>query len=253
MPSPSQPRYDQGLRYDTGIRYASVGGSGEPINPAPKPKHMAQIKYPLSRKSGADLIAQGKLTSGKLNPTGAGPPPPPIPAMVAQATVLLAATTLADVEDAKVEALKVALAQQILVRNAAVDALRKEHAATISGLEAAAKGDPVILAHGGYPVSTGETTPSAVPGPVRNLTLTANEADGTLDGTHEPAEDAVSYQVQITTVDPITGPYHEVLTPTSSTWKLTGLTSGSRVWIRVRGIGPKGQGPWSDPATKIVP
>jgi hypothetical protein len=33
----------------------------------------------------------------------------------------------------------------------------------------------------------------------------------------------------------------------------TGLTSGQRVWLRVRGIGSNGPGAWSDPATKIVP
>jgi hypothetical protein len=33
----------------------------------------------------------------------------------------------------------------------------------------------------------------------------------------------------------------------------SGLASGQRVWVRVRAIGAAGPGPWSDPATKIVP
>jgi len=32
-----------------------------------------------------------------------------------------------------------------------------------------------------------------------------------------------------------------------------GLVSGSRVWMRVRAVNAAGEGPWSDPATKIVP
>ena len=34
---------------------------------------------------------------------------------------------------------------------------------------------------------------------------------------------------------------------------VNGLTSGQSVWFRVAAIGAAGQGPWSDPATKIVP
>ena len=39
-------------------------------------------------------------------------------------------------------------------------------------------------------------------------------------------------------------------------WKaaLSGLTSGARIWVRVRAIGTGGtKGPWSDPAVKAVP
>jgi hypothetical protein len=31
------------------------------------------------------------------------------------------------------------------------------------------------------------------------------------------------------------------------------LPSGSRIWVRVRAIGPGGTGAWSDTSTKIVP
>jgi len=41
-------------------------------------------------------------------------------------------------------------------------------------------------------------------------------------------------------------------TPTTQ-FSLKGLTSGRRVWARMRASGNKGPGPWSDPATKIVP
>jgi hypothetical protein len=34
---------------------------------------------------------------------------------------------------------------------------------------------------------------------------------------------------------------------------LTGLTSGVKIWVRVRGIGKRGPGQWSDPAVKTVP
>ncbi len=32
----------------------------------------------------------------------------------------------------------------------------------------------------------------------------------------------------------------------------TGLTSGTKYWIRVRAVGASGFGPWSDPAVKMA-
>ncbi|MEA3189072.1 MAG: hypothetical protein QOD99_2902 [Chthoniobacter sp.] len=40
---------------------------------------------------------------------------------------------------------------------------------------------------------------------------------------------------------------------TKSRAEVNGLQSGSRHWFRVAAIGSAGQGPWSDPATKVAP
>jgi hypothetical protein len=34
---------------------------------------------------------------------------------------------------------------------------------------------------------------------------------------------------------------------------LTGLTSGTKVWVRARGFNAAGEGVWSQPVGKIVP
>ncbi|MFN0074841.1 MAG: hypothetical protein ACKVY0_00020 [Prosthecobacter sp.] len=52
---------------------------------------------------------------------------------------------------------------------------------------------------------------------------------------------------------PVTGPYETKDTTTASSTTISGLSSGTRIWVRVRGLGANGPGPWSDPATKIVP
>ena len=57
----------------------------------------------------------------------------------------------------------------------------------------------------------------------------------------------------MTTTDPVNGPYTRLPSVTVSSTTATGLESGKRAWIRARGVGPKGEGPWSDPGTKIVP
>jgi hypothetical protein len=40
---------------------------------------------------------------------------------------------------------------------------------------------------------------------------------------------------------------------TKSSASVPGLISGKRYWFRVTALGAAGQGPWSDPATKVAP
>jgi len=96
-------------------------------------------------------------------------------------------------------------------------------------------------------------TPVGTPTQVLNLVLTEGDNEGSLDYAHDPTRGAKSNEVQ-TSVDPVT--------PSSWTYKMTapkssgtipGLTTGTRVWVRVRAIGSAGEGPWSDPAVKTVP
>lgn len=56
--------------------------------------------------------------------------------------------------------------------------------------------------------------------------------------------------------DPITATSWRDIDPSGGSRKeLKGLTSGVRLWFRVRAIAPKeiNNGPWSDPAVKTVP
>ena len=110
-----------------------------------------------------------------------------------------------------------------------------------------------LLGASGYPLASAAVQSTTPPAQILNLFLTAGDASGTLDLTFDPDALAKTYEVQITTTHPIDGPWTTMVQPTTSYTKLTGLTSGQRVWLRVRGIGSNGPGAWSDPATKIVP
>ena len=70
----------------------------------------------------------------------------------------------------------------------------------------------------------------------------------------DPLKGAQSYEVQIS-VDPVSGTsWQPKLTAGKSSATLTGLTTGARIWVRVRGIGANNaSGVWSDPAVKTVP
>ena len=84
-------------------------------------------------------------------------------------------------------------------------------------------------------------------------------ADPTLGWRAESFQDswrrcANSYEIQ-TSVDPVTASSwaFKKSAPKSSV-TIDGLTSGTKMWVRVRAVGAgNATGPWSDPATKTVP
>ena len=211
---------------------------------------MANLSPGLARKNPAQLIALANLVAPKLAPTP--PAPPPLPNMAAKVAALVTASGLADTANNAYEAAQSALKALKQKRDQAADALRDAHKVVVSAAESEANGDPVLLAETGHPLAAAPT-PGALPGMIHNLSLTAGDAEQHLDVHFDPEEYSKTYDVQLTTVDPLAGPYATVAQPTASKVMLTGLTSGGRVWVRVRGVGPKGAGPWSDPATKIVP
>lgn len=114
-------------------------------------------------------------------------------------------------------------------------------------------GDRVKLESGGFPIR-GDATPVGPLTQVLNLVLTAGDNEGTLDASWDALRGAGSYEVH-TSVDPVSGTSWAFKTVSNkSNVTLEGLTSGNKIWARVRGIGAgNNKGPWSDPAVKTVP
>lgn len=212
---------------------------------------MSSISAGLSRKNPAQLIALADLVTPKLAP--AAPATPPIPNLSAKVTALTAKRDAAKAASDAYEDAKASLVALKATRDDKADDLRREHTALISAIESEAKGDAALLATSGYPLATESTQSSSPPAQIHNLNLTAGDNEGSVDLSYDPDALAKTYEVQLTTTDPVAGPWVTKDQPTSSSTTLTGLTSGQRVWARVRGIGSNGPGPWSDPATKIVP
>ena len=104
-----------------------------------------------------------------------------------------------------------------------------------------------------------DRTPAGPTPRVTGLDLTHSDAAGHVDaGWNSLYKSGVkSYEVQ-TMVNPLnndpnTGTWVQQPTVTKSSCTVSGFASGSRIWARVRAIGPNGPGEWSDPATSIVP
>jgi outer membrane protein assembly factor BamB len=88
---------------------------------------------------------------------------------------------------------------------------------------------------------------------VANLAITSGDSAGELDLQWDPIPGAKTYEIQ-TSPDPMTSTsWTSQPSVTKSKTVILGLTSGARVWARVRAVNAAGQGAWSDPATKIVP
>ncbi len=212
---------------------------------------MSSLKANLSRLNPAQLIDLADLVLSKIAP--AAPATPPIPNLATKATALGTARDAAEAAHADYENARVTLANLKLLRDQKADLLRVEHAAVVAAVESECKGDAAKLASSGYPLaaSASASVPAAQ---VKNLALTHGDDDGSLDVTFDPEPAARSYEVQVClSAEPIAGPWNTKAQPTASKVTLDGLTSGSRVWVRVRAIAPAGPGPWSDVASKIVP
>lgn len=247
MPTPKGFFYDTpGAFYDAGLVY-----DGEPIQPNNRTRKMASLNLGLSRKNPSQVIALGELVVGKLAPDA--PETPPIPNMATKAAGLAAKTAAAKEANDLYEAGKLTLANLKQIRDQKTDELRMEHTSVAKAVESECKGDPVMLSASGYPLAASNAATGHAPGQIKNFTLTAGDNDGQVDASFDPDTYASSYEVQLTTVDPVAGPWVTKATPTASNCSIMGETSGQRVWGRARGIGPNGTGPWSDPATKIVP
>ena len=248
MPAPLIPHYDDdAFTYDAGFFYADESENPQDIT---RRKPMAKLKLNTSRMNPAQLIAKADVVLPKIAP--AAPATPPVPNMTARAAALQAARDAAKTAFDAYEAAKAGLANLKEARDAAADVLRAQHNAMGSALEGETS-DPVALTATGYDLAEANTAATTPPETIDNLKLTAGDEAQVLDGSFDPDPLAYTYEVQITTVDPVNGPWTTVVTPTASVFKLTGLTSGQRVWVRVRGNGAQGSGPWSDPYTKIVP
>ena len=121
-----------------------------------------------------------------------------------------------------------------------------------SYVENANGGDAAKIESSGMSVRAPSTPPVEPMPQVMDLVLTAGDFEGTLDAMWHPVRGAKSYEVQISPDPP--GTWAQKMASGKSSATIEGLTSGAKIWVRVRAVGADNQpGPWSDPAVKVVP
>jgi len=129
------------------------------------------------------------------------------------------------------------------------DAAFTKEAGTVQN---ATGGDPVKIQSTGMEIRD-PSDPIGDLGQAQNFSVTAGDNDGELDAACDRLNGAKSYEYQVSADPPTSGSWVHKATATKSSATLGGLASGSKTWARVRGIGAAGPGPWSDPASKVVP
>ena len=116
----------------------------------------------------------------------------------------------------------------------------------------ASGGDEAKILSAGYDVRKTATAVGLLPAP-KNVLAAEGANDGEIVGTWDKVTGAKSYIVEMSTeIDSPENWYHH-LTVTKTKCLITGLASGTRVWIRVAAINGAGQGAYSDPSVKTVP
>jgi hypothetical protein len=226
-------RYDSGvLFYDS---FAPVAGE----------RKRMKITLNLSKKKILECITLGRLVVQKM--TGNAKFTTPDPALAD----ITAAATAAETANTAYESSKDTTAQLLLVRNQKWDALNQLITFEAGYVERHSDTEADVVSAGFTPRVTGPGTP---PGQVHNLSLSAGDNDATLDAHWDPEPNHKGFELEFS-ADPVTPSSWQGrrFVSTSST-TLTGLTSGSRIWVRVRALGSNSfTAPWSDAISKIVP
>lgn len=205
-------------------------------------------KVKINLKGLTDLQTIQLATDIKTALTGNASFTTPTPTLVAGGTTITAGQTALTAADASVAAGKLATAN----KNTAIDNVRALITQWANYIEFTANGDEAKILSAGVQVRA-TAAPLGIPDQVDNLGVTAGDADGELDPNWDAVPGARSYEIQVSP-DPITSTSWVAKgSVTKSKAVLSGLTSGQKMWVRVRAVGSAGPGPWSDPATKVVP
>jgi len=105
----------------------------------------------------------------------------------------------------------------------------------------------------GFDTRATRTATSHPPPPPDALDTTIGGYDGELDALWDPVAGAKSYVIETSEDPPTPTGWKHAGVSTKSRFKIKGLQSGKRYWIRVAAINTAGQSGWSDPATRIAP
>jgi hypothetical protein len=230
--------------YDSGITYDAVLPP-QPTRRMPKVK----VKLNLKDKPDSDLLTFAQQHEAAM--TGNASFTTPLPAATVFTPVRAAfATALGSFNTAQ-QAAKQATTVKDAAR-AALEDLLTQRGNYVELTAAGMANSAAVVESAGFGVkAAGGAT--QVPDMVQNLSITAGDNAGELDLQWDPARGARTYDIQLSP-DPITATsWTAQPSVTKSKAVVMGLTSGAKMWARVRAVGPGGIGAWSDPATKIVP
>ena len=119
-------------------------------------------------------------------------------------------------------------------------------------VEAMSKGDEAKIRSAGFSVRPPSAPLGLVALPL-SLVATPGVMKGTITLKWRSVRGAAAYVVQITTDINDTESWKQVAIVTKTRALAEGLQPGVQYWFQVAATGASGQGPWSDPATRMAP
>lgn len=235
------------LRMDAGHHYDSAPVPPVIVTTLKRSKSMTKFKLELQKKTILQKLAMGANHIASMLGNLFYPQATRMPT---DAQYQAAQDDLQAASDA-VTLLEGQLTAAIATRNekeAVWDTLTNARAANC---EAVTPNDPAKLATVGLPLR-GEPTPVGdMPAPT-NVRATMGDNAGEIDLQWDAIYGAGSYIVECREYNPATG-WSQIKLLKQSKFTVTGLVSGKTYAFRVRALGPKGEGPWSDEAVKMAP
>lgn len=117
-------------------------------------------------------------------------------------------------------------------------------------------GNAAIIETSGFDVASSTHSPAGKLSQVQNLSLSTGDNPGDADAHWDGVDGSHGYEHMLCIGDPMTEANWKMTDgSTGSKTTYSGLSSGTRIWARVRAKAPKKEnnGAWSQPATIIVP
>ena len=207
---------------------------------------MAKAKFNMSKMTALEQIQA--VTDLKMGMTGNANFTTPAPTLTAGGTIIATAAAAVTAADAAQQAALLATAN----KDAALLVLSGLATQWVSYMQTTSGGDATKLISGGLGVQ-GASTPASIPAQVSNLSMTAGDNAGELDMQWDSQSDVNHFEEQLCALMDFSTGVIQLTGATKSKTAAFGLTSGSRMFGRVRAVNSAGAGAWSDVATKIVP
>lgn len=229
------------MLYDSGGHYDDPTAFYDSVDQPPTKKRMAQFALQLSKKSLDEKLVMCQALETNLTGNANVPTPAPtIAALTAKRTAIIAKRNAVATARENILTLENDLANL----ETDLDGMLTTEAATIISATA---GDKPKMLTTGLPIKGDASPVGPMPAP-NNLVARGGDLEGTVDNNWDPVAGRSSYLGEYS-LSP-TGPWTQFYAGTASSATATGLTSGTIYYFRVRAIGAKGPGPWSDIAQK---
>ena len=209
---------------------------------------VSKVKLNLKAKADHELVTFTRQHITKMTGNAAFPTPDP------PAAVLL--TLVDDFETAVTESnsAQVVAKERTSIKETARHLLETGLSTRASYVDSKSNGVEAVILSSGLPVRN-QPAPIGPLAQAANLSITAGDSEGRVDLHWDPVRGNKGYEIQMSTDPNVLTSWQLIDTSSASRLSLMGLTSGQKVWFRVRARAPKkaNDGAWSDPATKVVP